>query len=69
MFTSQRVKPLAAHAVPLLLSLRLFPYLGKFVGLQVALLPSVVMTLLVLTVERQEENSEKATLLSSHGHL
>lgn len=33
-------------------------------GLLEALLPSAVMTPLVLTVERQEEISERATLLS-----
>lgn len=56
MFTSQREKPLAVHAVPLLHSPRLFPYLGEFMRLPEALLPSAVMTLLVLTVEREEEN-------------
>lgn len=38
-------------------------------GLLEALLPSAVMTLLVLTLERQEEINEKDTLLSCHRHL
>lgn len=52
-----------------LFSSRWFLYLGEFVGLLEALLLSAVMTLLVLTVERQEEISEKETLLSCHRHL
>lgn len=57
-------KLLAVQAVLLLLSPRWFLYLGEFMGLLEALLPSAVMTPLVLTVERQEEISERATLLS-----